>query len=284
MKGNISILRGGNPVGVTVFDFPGGEVGVKVDTGTTKSLCVASFQTIVARIQSSRDLMVLVMLTDALRRIDETPIHLVMPYVPYARQDRVCVHGEPFSLKVFANIINALDYKTVTVFDPHSDVVGAVIDRLTVISQKEIIHKWDKFCNRLIGRDIVLVSPDAGSNKKVAALAAYLGHNEFVRADKLRHLDTGKIKETIVYAENLNGLTCVIADDICDGGASFIPLARALKNKGAAKVLLYTTHAIYSKGIEVLTEGGIDELWATNSYKMIDNPAVNVFDIQEFIK
>ena len=43
-----------------------------------------------------------------------------------------------------------------------------------------------------------------------------------------------------------------MVDDIADGGASFKYLARKLKELGAAKVGLYVTHGIFSKGLETL--------------------------------
>jgi ribose-phosphate pyrophosphokinase len=280
MPDNIAILRNGLPIGLKVFDFPGGETGVKLELDAANSLPPASRQTVWARIQGARDFMTLALVTDALRRIDDTPIHLVLPYVPYGRQDRVCVKGESFSLKVFAGLINGLGFKSVTTFDPHSDVTGALIERLTIVDQVAIVHAWDDLCNRLRAPGVVLVSPDAGANKKVSALAGYLGHTEFIRADKLRDLlDRGRIKETIVYGGDLTGLTIAIIDDLVDGGASFLPLAAALKAKGAAKVLLYTTHAIYSRGVEPLLNGGIDELWATNAYKTNLDPRVRTLDL-----
>lgn len=277
MLDNIAIIRAGKPVGLKVFDFPGGEVGVKIDIGALGTLASAPSQTIVARMQNSRDFMALALVTDALRRIDRTPIELFMPYVPYARQDRIMVPGESFSLKVFANLINALEFDSVTVLDPHSDVTGALFERLKVITQLQIINGWRELTNRLM--DVTLVSPDAGANKKTAAIAGYLGHRDFIRADKKRDLATGKIIETIVYADDLSGQTIAIIDDILDGGKTFRELAKALKAKGAAKVILYTTHGIFSNGVSVLLEDGIDELWVTNSFKTDIDPRVKVLDI-----
>lgn len=275
MSDNISILRAGQPVGLKVFDFPGGEIGVKVDGGhwSLAGYVAPAYQTIVARMQGPRDILALMFVADALRQLDNTPIRLVMPYVPYARQDRVCVTGESFSLKVFAGLINGLAFEQVTVLDPHSDVTGALIDRLTVISQVDIINKWPELTARLRQPNVQLISPDAGANKKTGALASYLGHADYLRADKKRDLATGKIIETIVYAADLAGQTVAIIDDCCDGGATFINLAKALKAKGAAKVVLYVTHGIFSKGIIALLHDGIDEVWTVNSYS---NPAVDV--------
>lgn len=263
----LKILKGGKQIEFTHFLFPGGEVGVRL---TEESFILrgikAPYQTIVARINDSNDVMRLVMLTDALRRIDSTPIRLFMPYTPYARQDRACNPGESFSLKAFANLINGLTYEKVTVVDPHSDVVAAVFDRLEVFTQFDVINRFDAFI-RAVKPGALFVAPDAGANKKTSVLANYFGHTEFIRADKLRDLTNGNIKETIVYAEDLSGKTVIIADDIGDGMRTFIELAKVLKAKGAAKVILYITHGIYSKGASVLYEGGIDEVYTTNSYR-----------------
>lgn len=253
----------------TSFEFPGGEIGIKLHAKNYRYQADEGDQTIVARLTSPRDILELVMVRDALSRFDPAPIHLVMPYVPYARQDRVCVPGEAFALKAFANVINGLDFQSVRVFDPHSEVTGAVFDRLKIVSQSEIIQRFDAFAKEATGS--TFVSPDAGSNKKTSELASYFEHNNFIRADKLRDLSTGEIKETVIYQQNLEERDVVIADDICDGGRTFIALAKALKAKGAGKVALYVTHGIFSKGTKALLRDSdgkplIDTIYTTNSF------------------
>jgi ribose-phosphate pyrophosphokinase len=281
---SISIHKGDLTLDCKTWAFPGGEVGVKLDaTNLRYRTTVAPYQTIVARLQNSADLMMLIMARDALTRWDPTPINLFLPYIPYARQDRVCVPGEAFSLKVFAGLINDLAFNQVTVLDPHSSVSEAVFDDLNVVTQCQVVQRWDELANRLRRSNTLLVSPDAGANKKTSDLAAYLTHDFFLRADKLRDLSTGKIKETVVYADDLSGLDVAICDDLCDGGASFLPLAAALKAKGASKVLLYVTHAIFSRGTDVLFDGGIDEIWCTNSFRTDIDARVKVLDTNLFL-
>ena len=265
--------------------FPGGEIGVKLDvTNLRYRSTVAEHQTIVARIQNSADLMTLIMACDALARWDKTPINLFLPYIPYARQDRVCVPGEAFSLKVFANQINNLGFNQITVLDPHSSVSEALFDNLNVITQSQVIQQWDELTTRLRRPNTILVSPDAGANKKTSDIAAYLAHDSFLRADKLRDLTNGKIKETIVYADDLTGVEVVIVDDLCDRGGTFIALAKVLKAKGASIVGLYTTHAILPDGADALFAGGIDEVWVTNSFRTDLDSRIKVFDIATFLR
>lgn len=265
--------------------FPDGAVGVRLDTDNLKFLWDPSPTIIVARIQSSEDIMELVMITDALRRWSPaSEIRLVMPCVAYQRQDRACTRGEAHSLKAFATLINGLGFAEVKCLDPHSDVLGACFDRFQFIDQATIIGRFNEL-NRAILNDpakTIFVSPDAGANKKVSELAKLYGHERFVRADKLRDMATGKILETVVYG-GVDGLICVIADDLIDRGGTFMALAKALKDKGAAQVLLFCTHGLFTGPIAPLFEAGICQIYTTNSYRtdVPAHPELKVLDICE---
>ena len=234
------------------FIYSGGEVSVKLEQKFPK------FKTllILAFLKSSDDIMLLLNITDALRRQFgfETPLHLHLNYCPYARQDRVCDEGEAFGLKVFANLINNLNFKSIHIIDPHSDVAPALFNNCFSISLDEI------FSNNYSTEGIdYLVSPDAGANKKVFKVSQACGV-PMIRADKVRDITNGKILETIIYADDLTGKRVLILDDICDGGMTFIELAKQLITKGA-KVDLYVTYGIFSKGKEVLREAGIENIY-----------------------
>lgn len=267
----IQIFKGGVELTHKQWLFPGGEVGVKLDVNNLAYLHTAApYATIVARIRNSADILELAMARDALERFDtSTLIRLFLPYVPYGRQDRVMVPGESFSVYVFAKLIRAMQFDRVTIVDPHSEVTGGVFEalgaNLRVISQFDVIHQFRAFSTR-VQKGSIFVSPDAGANKKTSQLAAYYGHSEFIRADKLRNLATGEIKETIVYRDNLAGSDTVICDDLCDGGRTFTELAKVLKAKGASRVILYVTHGIFSKGTDALLKHGIDEIYTTDSW------------------
>lgn len=59
-------------------------------------------------------------------------VHLNMPYIPNARQDRVKDMDDVFTLKIFAQFINSLNFHSVTVFDPHSSVSEALFNNLVI--------------------------------------------------------------------------------------------------------------------------------------------------------
>lgn len=263
------------------FVFSGGEVSVKFKPNY-RVMPQSEFK-IVARLQNTQDLFSLALIKDAIIKNfkDVGVINLVMPYIPYARQDRVCAGGESFSLKVFCDYINSLSFNKVKVYDPHSDVAPALINNVEVYDQIEFFQNRDELAQIVFQNQVVFVSPDAGANKKTTKLAGYFGRQIFIRADKLRNLETGDILETVVYADDLQGQNVMIVDDIADGGATFKFLAKELKKLGAGKVILFVTHGIFSKGFEHLLED-IDEIITTNSFKE-DYPEqlVKVIDINE---
>lgn len=189
------------------------------------------------------------MAVDALRRItaESTAIELVIPYFPYARQDRVCVEGEALGAAVMANIINSLNFSKVTIWDSHSDVSPALIHRVTNIDQVALLGRCEELNKRLSVGELTLISPDAGASKKTLKISEkFNGVPEVIQAHKVRDLKTGDIIKTEVLGD-VKGKNVLIADDICDGGRTFIELAKVLKNEGALEVSLFITHGIFPK-------------------------------------
>jgi ribose-phosphate pyrophosphokinase len=123
------------------FNFLGGEVHVKIKQNEDLK---ATDVTIYAHANSSDDIMSILLTNDALHRIGYDKINLFIPYMPYARQDRVMVDGEPFSLKVFSDMINSCGFNKVFVFDPHSDVSIALLNNCYVINNSEFVNKCIK--------------------------------------------------------------------------------------------------------------------------------------------
>jgi ribose-phosphate pyrophosphokinase len=265
------------------FLFPGGEVGVKINENKGNLDCFTHFG-LIASPKNSNDLFGIALLKNALSNISTLPITLFLTYLPYARQDRICDIGEPLSVQVIAKFINSLEFKSVVLFDPHSDVAGALFNNCTILDSKYIIHKNNIFIKELLRGNVVLVSPDAGANKKTFALAKYLNHTSFVRADKNRNTATGEITETIVYESDFNRKTVICCDDIIDGGRTFIELAKACKAKNCGQFILYATHGIFSKGIDPLLTGGIDMIYTTDSFcHKLTHEKLNVFETRKII-
>ena len=173
---------------------------------------------------------------------------LSLQYIPYARYDRAMTTGDSFSLKVFANILNSLNFDAVMVRDAHSPISTSLINNCIEISQSEslalTIENLDEYN--------FIVSPDLGAVKKAEKVSEAF-EIPLVRAFKKRDVATGHtVFDSIIdvkYIEDLKGSSVIIIDDICDGGATFSNLAQNLKEQyGVSKVDLLVTYGIFKNG------------------------------------
>jgi ribose-phosphate pyrophosphokinase len=196
--------------------------------------------------------MQLVMLTEALQyyaRQAETIFHLHLDYLPYARQDRRCAKGEAFSLKVMCKMLNALEYDAVFLADCHSDVGLALLDnvvhrdQLTCLGLTLVGHNMATDCD-------VIIAPDAGAAKKAQAIATAYG-KPLVQCLKTREAD-GRINVRVL--EHVADKKCLVVDDICDGGGTFLALASELNGMLPSELNLFVTHGIFSKGKDELLD------------------------------
>jgi ribose-phosphate pyrophosphokinase len=263
---NFTPLGEHNQVEFKLFTFSGGEPHVKINPGFNLSEKI----TITHRLNSFNDVGVLCLAIDALKRMGAKNIALFIPYFPAARQDRVMVAGESLSVKVYADIINALKVDKITIFDPHSDVTPAILENCEVLSNHAFIQKIIS----IIGKDIKLISPDGGALKKIYKVSKHLGGLEVIECSKSRDVKTGQLSGFKVYNEDLRRANCLIVDDICDGGGTFTGLAQELKKKNAGDLYLAISHGIFSKGFEELSQY-FKIIFTTDSFKEISNEKVN---------
>lgn len=268
---NFQPIASENQIEFQSFIFSGGEPHIKISNNFDVNQTV----TITHRINSFNDLGLLLLAVDALRRMNVKTIEAFIPYFPAARQDRLMIPGEPLSVKVYADIINNLNLDKVIVFDPHSEVTPALLNNVEVMYNYEFIKKVIEN----IGSSIQLISPDGGALKKIYKVSEYLGGIEVVECSKSRDVKTGKLSGFKVYNDNLQGADCLIVDDICDGGGTFIGLAEALKSKNAGKLYLAVSHGIFSKGFTEMN-AIFEKVYTTNSFNDFEEEKVEVIKIE----
>ncbi|WP_298146379.1 ribose-phosphate diphosphokinase [Flavobacterium sp.] len=243
------------------FVFAGGEPHFKLNSDIERNAQVI----VTARIRSFNDLGVLCLAADAIRRMGGILETLILPYFPASRQDRVMVSGEALSVKVYADLINLLNFKRVVVYDAHSEVTAALVNNCELISN----HSFIKKVIQNLGSETLLVSPDGGALKKIYKLSQFLGGLPVIECNKKRDVKTGKLSGFKVYSDDLKGADCLIVDDICDGGATFVGLAAELKKKNSGRLFLAVSHGIFSKGFEDLN--CFDRIFTTDSFRNVNH-------------
>lgn len=228
---------------VTLGTFPAGEPLVQTDAD------LSGVVSIDVRGHSAEQWLQVLALCDMVAAAGGV-VDLVVPYWPGGRQDRR--DASPLTAQVYARTLDPYPIRSVTVVDPHSDVTPAVIGPPTrVISLADVLE--DAIDTGVIERPDGLIAPDAGAAKKVFAVATRLGL-DFCQAQKHRNPTTGELDGFSI--EPFSPGRWLVADDICDGGGTFLGLADAFGRASVpgACIALFVTHGIFSKGTDALAD------------------------------
>jgi ribose-phosphate pyrophosphokinase len=258
--------------------YPGGEVGVRVPTNL-----IRSEQDVFFRLQSAQDIITLLMAIDAHKRAipsDAWLNHLIIPYIPYARQDRVATKGDPLAINVLVKLIALTEAANVHCLDPHSEVTENCFACKSIsFHGYSPVFFIEQYINKVApGKKVILVSPDKGAKSKtlkyLEELDSAIG---VIVCRKSREPVTGRLTQAEFeeyipkqLGSDINikdpNIELVVTDDICDGGRTFMNLVELLDYEGFKNpVHLWTSHAIYSYGIEGLLKK-FKTLGSTNSF------------------
>ena len=111
-----------------------------------------------------------------------------------------------------------------------------------------------------------IIVPDAGAEKKLQKVSQ-LFDIPLIQASKIRDTKTGNIIRTEVYADwqELGNCKVLIIDDICDGGRTFLELAKVLKEKDVEEIELFITHGIFANGLDAMNVAGISKFYTLNN-------------------
>ena len=183
--------------------------------------------------------------------LEGTRVRLCMPFLPYGRQDKEVSNQTTFALRCFAEIIKGMNFDKITTLDAHSGLFLDLAGAVNTIPRPQIGEAISA-CS-----PDVLAFPDAGASKRYSSLfklPSIIGY-------KTRNQKTGAVAYNSVEGANVENKRVLIVDDICDGGATFVLFASQLQKLGAKEINLYTTHGIYSKGLNVLFEAGISRIF-----------------------
>ena len=207
-------------------------------------------------------LMELLVMADACRRASAGRITAVIPYFGYARQDRrPRATRVAITAKLVANMIAGAGVSRLLTIDLHADQIQGFFDIPVDNVYSAPILLGDIW--KLGHQDLVVVSPDVGGVVRARALAKRL-ESDLAIIDKRR--PRPNVATVMNIIGDVAGRTCVIMDDMVDTANTLCEAARALKEKGAEKVLAYCTHPVLSgKAIERIENSVLDELVVTDT-------------------
>ena len=186
---------------------------------------------------------------DAAKRASASEIIPILPYFPYARQDKKDQYRGPIGAKVMAESLEQRGASSIITFDLHADQIVGFFN-IPVIHLRGKYLFYD-FVFESSDSNTVLCSPDAGGLKRVKKFRDLIyKRNEgikmpFISLDKTRP-NAGEIGEIEVLG-NVEGKNVLVIDDMCDTGGTLIKGCEALIEGGALSVRALVTHGVLSK-------------------------------------
>lgn len=212
-----------------------------------------------------REISHLAQLMDLIKALNpNASVRLDVPFFPYGRQDKGISNESTFARSTFLKQLNAMGFDAVYTLDAHSSIPG-----VTSIEPALAIDGTFNAIEQQYGSITTICFPDVSAWQRYGKLFdSTRGRLIDLCIQKNRDPATGEITETILENRSvwqkkdidLPAITgnILIVDDICDGGRTFIEAARLLRNAcPQARIHLFTTHGIYSKGLNVLFDAGI---------------------------
>ena len=208
------------------------------------------------------NLMEILTMVDALKRASAGRITAAIPYFGYARQDRRPRSARvPITAKLVANMLTSAGIDRVLTVDLHADQIQGFFDipvdniYATPVLLKDIQSQHIE--------NLTVVSPDIGGVVRARAMAKALGADLAI-IDKRR--PKANVAEVMNIIGDIQGRTCLIVDDMIDTANTLCKAAAALKQKGAARVLAYATHAVLSgQAVERIRTAEIDQVVVTDT-------------------
>lgn len=233
---------------LTVTSFADGEIGIQVHENV-RGKDVFLIQPTCPPGVNDR-MMELILMVSTLRRASARRITAVIPYYGYARQDRKMESRVPISAADVAILLQSMGVDRVMAVDLHCGQIQGFFGPRTPCDNLEgSVVGLEYFTEQgFVGENTVVVSPDAGGvhrakkfrdglkNKGLdAGLAMIIKQRS--RANAIDRMD---------LVGSVEGMDCIIVDDMIDTAGTLCVAAAELKSRGAKRVFAFATHGLFN--------------------------------------
>lgn len=248
-------------VPVTAYDFANGETFVRYERSVrgVDAFIIQSHPNPV-----NHWLMEQLLMVDAMNRASAKRITVVAPFFPYARQDKKHKGREPISARLVTDLFRTAGATRLMAVDLHAPQIQGFFDG-------PVDHLWalpllaDHVSDKYGTENLTVVSPDSGRVRVADIWADRLG-SPLAIVHKRRDPDKPNQVQVNEIVGKVRGRDCLIVDDMIDTGGTILAAAKALKENGAAKVIVAATHPVFSPPAkERLSDPVIDSVVVTNT-------------------
>jgi ribose-phosphate pyrophosphokinase len=195
---------------------------------------------------------------------------VIVPFYPYARQDKKHKGREPISARLIADMFKTAGADRIMTVDLHTAQIQGFFDGpVDHLFGQNLLARYVK--ENYPDANITVVSPDAGRTKLAEKWADDLGGTPIAFIHKTRDpLRPNEVVANRVVGE-VRGRLCVVIDDMVDTGGTISKAVKQLLDEGAQDVVLAATHGVLSGDAPTrLAECGAKEIIFTNTLPIPD--------------
>jgi len=246
----------------TARDFANGEIFVRFDE-SVRGCDAFVLQSHPAPL--NKWLMEQLIMIDALKRGSAKRITAILPFYPYARQDKKHRGREPISARLVADLLKTAGADRIVTVDLHTDQIQGFFDGpVDHMRAQKLLTGY--IAEHYSDTDMVVVSPDSGRVRVAEKWADSLGGVPLAFIHKTRDpLVPNQVVSNRVVGD-VKGKTCILSDDMIDTGGTIAGAVKLLKQDGAKDVVIAATHGVLSDPArERLSECGAREVIVTNT-------------------
>jgi ribose-phosphate pyrophosphokinase len=255
-------VLGTAPTPSDAYDFASGEIFVRFKESVRGSDAFV-VQSMVPPV--NKWLMEALIMVDALKRGSAKRITVVLPFYPYARQDKKHRGREPISARLVADLFKTAGANRILTVDLHTaQIQGFFNGPVDHLFAMDTLASYVE--SRYAGRPMTVVAPDSGRVRVAERWTDRLGGCPLAFIHKTRD----PLKPNHVVANRVVGdvedRVCLIVDDMIDTGSTILRAADILHETGASEVVVAATHAVLSDpATERLKNSRITEVVVTNT-------------------
>jgi ribose-phosphate pyrophosphokinase len=221
-------------------------------------------------------------MVDALKRASAKRITVIMPFYPYARQDKKHKGREPISARLLADLFKTAGADRIMTVDLHTAQIQGFFD-----GPVDHLLAQSVLCDHIqetYGSDsVTVVSPDSGRVRLAEKWAQQLGDRPIAFIHKTRDPDKPNQAVANRVVGKVRDQLCVLIDDMIDTGGTIVKATDALLNEGAKDVVIASTHGILSDpATERLSQSKAREVIVTNTLPIPEEkrfPGLSVLSI-----
>ena len=163
---------------------------------------------------------------DTLQSVVPMSVNLIIPYLPFSRQDRKKDDNRAVASRVLGTLFNHEHVTKIYAFDLHNQVITEYFDAEVV--NLSMLDDFISYFQTLNLENVVIVAPDHGRFNAARYVADAFTNASFVLINKMRD-ENGQVHVTSIEGDT-NGKTALIIEDIIDTGTTLVSAVRDRKS------------------------------------------------------